>query len=88
MIVLGMVVRSFYSLSTRGRSVSSIETSVLTEYIRFLLHGATATTKGFRIPIAALTAWRSFLVAVAVNAITWTPGGIMLLISPMRPKAI
>jgi len=70
MIVLAMVVRSLYSLSTRGRSVSSIETCVLTEYIRFLLHGATATTKGFHIPIAALTGWCSFFVALAVKAIT------------------
>ena len=40
------LLKDMYILSTRGFSVSSTETSILTEYIRFLLH----RTKGFCIP--------------------------------------
>ena len=77
-----------YSLSTRGFSVSSTETSILTEYIRFLLHGTKVISHTNQHDWQHDCIQHSFIVAIAVKAITWIPGGVALGTSQMRPTAI
>ena len=76
-----MVTVSFLSHSNIGSKVSSIDE---TAYIKFFLHGETASIVGLCIPNKLATLQCRFFVAVAVNAIMLTPSDNILRISPIR----
>ena len=88
MMIRGIVTRSFLRCVNKGWKVCSIELyEVAIAYIIFFLQGDTDIKIGLYIPkIPAIFCWR-VLVAVAVSAITGTPSGSRLRISPRRNSA-
>ena len=82
-IIRGIKCRSLLRRSSIGAKVSRTDLKIPTAYIILGLHGTIMTDAGFFIPRILSTETCSFLVSVAVSAITCPFGGSKLLTSPM-----